>query len=434
MRNENEITLTNSQQMAVDAVQSGTGHITISGPPGSGKTFLVKYIIKMLGDELGTVLAAPTHQAKIVLTEMSGIEACTIHSLMKIHPETLEDIQIFDQSKMPDLSTVRYLIIEEASMHSKALFNITMKSIPPTCRIIAIGDKDQIQPVDHAPGELSPYFTDSRFTQIRMTDIMRQSLDNPIIQVATTIREGGWIYQNWNKEKKSGVYKVKSITDLINSYLRVVKTPEDLTKYRFLAFTNKVVDKVNSIVRKHVYKTDLPFIEGEKLVLQEPVMVEYDDDTIETIFTNGEVVTVDEIEVSDMNIRIDGSPAFSISVAKLKVTSDFSGVTHDIMSVYGEDSKAEFNYQLSEAAAVIKQMQRGQTKAAWASFWDAKKTFTETKSLGACTIHKSQGSTVKGVWLGLHDISYADTDLQQQLVYVGVTRPTDFCLYFDGSK
>lgn len=435
MQNENEVTLTNSQSMAVDAVKNGDGHITISGPPGSGKTFLVKFIIKMLGDELGTVLAAPTHQAKIVLTEMSGIEACTIHSLMKIHPETLEDIQIFDQSKLPDLSNIRYLIVEEASMHSKTLFNITMKSIPKTCRIIAIGDKDQIQPVEHAQGELSPYFTDPRFTQIRMTDIMRQALDNPIIQVATTIREGGWIEQNWNRETKTGVFKVKGISDLVNSYLRVVKTPEDLTKYRFLAYTNKVVNKVNSIVREHVYKTKLPFIEGEKIVLQEPVMIEHEDDTIETIFTNGEVVTIEEIEIFDQSIRIDGSVEFKVQAAKLLVSSDYSGVEHEFCVLYGADSETEFNYQVSEAAGIIKQMTNSNTKrSAWKTFWAAKKMFIETKSLGASTIHKSQGSTVKGVWLALHDIHYADEELKQQLVYVGVTRPTDFCLYFDGSK
>ena len=432
---ESEITLTPSQNMAVNEVKNGTGHITISGPPGSGKTFLVKYLIKMLGDELGTVLAAPTHQAKIVLTEMSGIEACTIHSLMKIHPETLEDIQIFDQSKLPDLSSIRYLIVEEASMHSKTLFKITMKSIPPTCRIIAIGDKDQIQPVEHAQGELSPYFTDPRFSQIRLTDIMRQSLDNPIIQVATKIREGGWIEPNWNRDTKTGVYKVSGITDLVNSYLRAVKTPEDLTKYRFLAYTNKVVNKVNSIVREHVYKTKLPFIEGEKIVLQEPVMVEYDDDTIETIFTNGEVVTIDEIDVFDRTIRIDGSPEFKVSAAKLSVSSDYSGIQHDFCVLYGSESELEFEYQLSESAGIIKQMGKGgNQRSAWKSFWAAKKMFIETKSLGASTIHKSQGSTVKGVWLALHDIHYADEELKQQLVYVGVTRPTDFCLYFDGTK
>ncbi|QQG34009.1 DNA helicase [Aeromonas phage ZPAH1] len=430
-----EVTLTPSQQRVIDFVMNGTGHVTVSGPPGSGKTFLAKYLIDAIGDSLGVTLAAPTHQAKIVLSEMSGMEACTIHSLMKVHPETLEDIQIFDQSKIPDLSKLRWLFVDEWSMYDKKLFQIIMKSIPAFTRIIAFGDKDQIQPVSHEPGVLSPFYTDPRFTQIEMTDIMRQSLDNPIIQVATDIREGGWIHHNWNKENKTGVFKVKSISELVNSYLRVVKTPEDLINYRFLAYTNKVVDKVNGIIRKHVYKTDKPIIEGEKLVLQEPVMVEHDDGIIETIYTNGETITVKSIEVRNDTVHIDGSPDFNIECASILARSDYSGIEHKFSVFYGNEAKEEFDFRISEAAGVIKQMPRGVSQRnAWDSFWCAKKRYIDVKSLGACTIHKSQGSTVKGVWLALHDISYADDSLQQQLCYVAVTRPTQFCLYFDGSK
>lgn len=428
-----EVTLTPSQQKVLDFVIDGEGHVTVSGPPGSGKTFLMKHIINKIGDQLGVELAAPTHQAKIVLSEMSGMKACTIHSLMKVHPETLEDIQIFDQSNQPDLSKLRWLFIDEWSMYDKKLFNIIMRSIPSFTRIIAFGDKDQIKPVEHAEGELSPFYTDTRFTKIEMTDIMRQSLDNPIIQVAKNIREGGWISHNWDKENKSGVFKVKSLTDLINSYLRVVNTPEDLVNYRFLAYTNKVVDKINGIIRKHVYKTDLPVIEGEKLVLQEPVMIEHDDGNTETIFTNGETVTVLDLEVREDTVHVDGSPNFKIKIAEICAKSDYSGVEHSFCVFYGNEEKEEFQFRISEAAGVIKQMQRGVAQRnAWDSFWVAKKKYIDVKSLGACTIHKSQGSTVKGVWLALHDMYKADYELQQQLVYVATTRPTKFCLYYDG--
>ena len=426
-----EVTLTPSQQRAIDAVIKGTGHVTISGPPGSGKTFLIKYLINLLGDKLGVVLAAPTHQAKIVLSEMTNMAASTIHSIMKIHPETYDDVKIFDQSKVPNLSEVRYLILDEGSMYDDDLVRITMKSIPPTCRVIVIGDKDQIQPVKHPAGVKSPFFTDKRFTQIHMTDIMRQSLDNPIIQVATDIRENyGWIHHNWNKENKTGVFKVNSLSDLINSYLRLVKTPEDLTKYRFLAYTNKTVNKINSIIRRHVYKTDLPYIEGEKIVLQEPYIIKCDD-VVETIFNNGEVVTIKEITIVDEPIRVSGSKEITLKTAMLKVVSDYDQKEDSFTVLYGEDQQNEFDYHMSEAAGIIKEMPNPVAKRnAWATFWAEKEKFIETKSLGASTIHKSQGTTVTGVFLALHDLHYAEPDIQQQLVYVGLTRPTQFCLYY----
>ena len=96
----------NSFNAALEAMKTTGQHITINGPAGTGKTTLTKFLINHLvrTGESGIMLAAPTHQAKKVLSKLAGMEAQTIHSLLKINPTTYEDATLFEQSDVPDLS------------------------------------------------------------------------------------------------------------------------------------------------------------------------------------------------------------------------------------------------------------------------------------------------------------------------------------------
>jgi hypothetical protein len=59
-------------------------------------------------------------------------------------------------------------------------------------------------------------------------------------------------------------------------------------------------------------------------------------------------------------------------------------------------------------------------KAPWSDFWDAKAQFSKVKALPASTFHKAQGMSVDRA-LFTRCIHYADVELAQQLLYVGVT-------------
>ena len=104
----------NAFNAALEAMKTKGQHITINGPAGTGKTTLTKFLINHLirTGESGIMLAAPTHQAKKVLSKLAGMEAQTIHSLLKINPTTYEDATLFEQSDAPDLSECRVLICD----------------------------------------------------------------------------------------------------------------------------------------------------------------------------------------------------------------------------------------------------------------------------------------------------------------------------------
>lgn len=418
--------LTDCQQNAMDTFLDSSGHLTISGAAGTGKTFLMKSILTALNNKSKNVaMVAPTHQAKSVLKRTTGADVSTIHSLLKIHPDTYEDQRHFKQSGEVDgLDEIDVLIVEEASMIDNELYEIMGSSIPRRCRILGIGDKFQLQPVKHDPGVISPMFT--RFNTVEMHEIVRQAKDNPLIQVATELREGKWLRSNWSKELKQGVLNVPNVNKMLDVYLGKIKTAEDLLDYRVLAYTNDCVDTFNGIIREHIYNTSEPFIVGEYLVTQAPVMKSSGKFPI-CVIDNGEVIKIKSIQQKTVDGLLPMVENESFDVAALTVEKE-CGTIIEFNVLWDDLQKERFERYLTIAAGTYKSM-RGNTKRLWRAFWGLQEQMIETKSLGASTVHKSQGTTLKGVCVYTQDMVYADPAIVQQLAYVAVTRPTEWALY-----
>lgn len=418
-------------------MQTGTKrrHLVINGPAGTGKSTLVKFLFNWLLKQgiSGVYAAAPTHAAKNVLAAHIGQQVSTIQSLLKINPSTYEENQIFEQKKMPDMSKARVLFCDEASFYDRKLFDIIMNTMPSYCTIIALGDKDQIKPV--APGDseagLSPFFTDPRFDQEFLTEVVRS--EDGIIKVATDVRLGSDIYPY--EHNGMGVYHHESLHSVFEKYFEIVKTPEDLMKHRWMAYTNKSVDKLNKIIRRKIYKTEKPFVHDEVIVLQEPYMIELQmggQRFKEVIFNNGEQVRILQIQkmASDHTCRGIGS-GIELEYYRLEVESlddDNTNIAW-INVIEDENELYRFNGYLAKVAGEYK---NSTGKKYWQDFWELKNKFTKIKALPAQTFHKSQGSTYDNSFLYMacmSSVEYFDPELAKQLKYVGLTRPRYSCHY-----
>lgn len=414
---------------ALNAIETNK-HITINGPAGTGKTTLTRSLIEHLikAGTTGIMLAAPTHQAKKVLSNLSGMEANTIHSLLKISPTNYEDTTAFEQSDIPDLAECRVLICDEVSMYDRELFRILMTSVPSWCTIIGMGDIAQIRPV--APGstkpELSAFFFNEKFTQVALTEVMRSNA--PIIEVATEIRKGGWIRESI--VDGAGVHSLVrpdggSVGAFMRQYFGVVKDADDLFENRMLAFTNKSVDSLNGIIRQKLYETKAPFIKHEVLVMQEPLVKSHSFEGktfTEIIFNNGELVRIKECMETTALLEVKGiDEKLVIKIWQLHVTGvDDPEMNATIQVIVDEQENNKFQYYLSRTADAFKQMK--DKRPNWKSWWALRNKFTKVKALPCGTIHKSQGSSVDNVFLFTSCIHKADPDLAQQLLYVGCTR------------
>ncbi len=169
-----------------DAIrQAATAKVMVlTGGPGTGKTTTTHGIIsayKAYG--LKILLAAPTGRAAKRLTEATGMEAKTIHRLLECKPP--EGYQKNEENPLEG----DVLIIDECSTIDIILMNSLLKAIPPTMRLIMVGDIDQLPSVG-AGNVLRDIIDSMSFPVIRLTRIFRQAQSSRIVMNAHRINEG----------------------------------------------------------------------------------------------------------------------------------------------------------------------------------------------------------------------------------------------------
>lgn len=158
--------------------------MVLTGGPGTGKTTTTHGIISAYrAYGLKILLAAPTGRAAKRMTEATGLEAKTIHRLLECKPP--EGYQRNEDNPLEG----DVLIIDECSMIDIILMNSLLKAIPPSMRLILIGDIDQLPSVG-AGNVLRDIIDSGSFPVIRLTRIFRQARTSRIIMNAHRINEG----------------------------------------------------------------------------------------------------------------------------------------------------------------------------------------------------------------------------------------------------
>jgi exodeoxyribonuclease V alpha subunit len=156
----------------------------ITGGPGTGKTTITKAILLTL-KELGLKImqAAPTGRAAKRMAEATGHPAKTVHRMLQFQPEGGFHY-CEDQKLKADV-----LVVDEASMVDAQLFVSILRALPHTCRLILVGDVNQLPSV--GPGNVLGDLIDSRKVPCAvLTHIFRQAQESFIVVNAHRINEG----------------------------------------------------------------------------------------------------------------------------------------------------------------------------------------------------------------------------------------------------
>lgn len=185
---EEDIELAGMQQMAIrEAMTSGV--LVITGGPGTGKTTIIKSIIRLLaGDGHQVVLAAPTGRAAKRMSEATGFEARTIHRLLEIGYTGDEKELLFLRNESNPIEA-DVIIIDEMSMVDILLMNHLLKAVAAGSRIILAGDADQLPSVG-AGSVLEDIIGCSMIKTVRLTEIFRQAGESMIIVNAHRVNRG----------------------------------------------------------------------------------------------------------------------------------------------------------------------------------------------------------------------------------------------------
>ena len=220
-------TLTPHQQAAFDTLveflsSDEQSMAILEGYAGTGKTYLMGEFIKLAKEKTLVCVAAPTHKAlKVICSALdasgvtigddskdnvdfdfsggianfysrkkqeTGVCSGTIHSLLAlkmINQENGEAICKQDLGKSPSIADYGLVVIDESSLISRQMFELIMTHKKQT-KILFIGDPAQLLPVEDK-NQISPVFTCVDI-KVRLNEIVRQAMDNPIIKLSMAIR------------------------------------------------------------------------------------------------------------------------------------------------------------------------------------------------------------------------------------------------------
>ena len=378
-----------------------SGHILV-GYAGSGKTYLLRLIAPMLK---GAVLCAPTNKAVKELKKLNtGLECCTIYSLLGLKMEQYEDTIKLSELKDAPLPDYDYVVLDECGMTNSELFKHIKKAMRNGIKFLFVGDPKQLPPVGESKSQIWGSFPYSV-----LDTVMRH--DNQILELATHVRESKIrdLDLKSNHSKNEGVWYLSrsAFERRIQKYARSGAFSENT---KAIAWRNKTVDYMNNLVRYELYGEQIysqKFFKGDKIVFTSPYKI--DEQT--SLFTD------DEAEV--LKIGIAKHRDYDLQCYHLTILIE---KREYIIRVLHETAQSDFDRMLNDFAYDARQPKCGHL---WQKFWQLRNSFGSVKYSYALTAHRGQGSTYENVFVDTFDIlTNPNKNEAKKCLYVGVTRPS----------
>ncbi len=436
-------------------------YFVLTGGGGTGKTTALGVLLEQISRSYEIWLTAPTHQAKDILVSKSPLghykEAKTIHGFLGLHPQPDSYGKLRLEAGMKKKFTADLVVVDEASMISGGIWEWINEESPyaetlgfSSIKWLFVGDRGQINPVGESE---SPIFT-LNLPQYELTKVLRYG--GELLELATSIRTDGLDAVKGRKSNYKNFSKFRR--DFLNS--AVNSTPGEVV---YLAWTNNAVEEMRHELREHLYDADAnePFVAGEIIRASQDILnaqvqsdlwnsicggkfnspLQHED----LIARNGQLIEVLSVEVKEP----EGNMPYKLNRLKLRNQSDrtkwmdFTYTLHpDSAEQFKKDQDAiaqlAKNWKLAHAEKDMKNQARAEdalraagykgvsgklSKEAWCDFFSRDRLFSKFNSPFTLSIHKSQGSTFKNVWVDLADAAKNRNEKERdRLAYTACTR------------
>ena len=397
--------------------------ILLKGSAGVGKTWLVHVLVKRLCIRTKAkriMCSAPTHKAlsvirtKVVVDE---VKFTTIHSAL--HYRSITDKKTGERvfkscpnANWPPLNNIDYWVIDEASMiDSDMVKSIEEYANKQKTIVIFVGDGKQINPVGE---DDSPVFH-QEYPEVELTEIIRQGEGNPIIYLSRNlprIWDKTPLTIDSNEGEPEGYLYTQNLAKIIEELAKVNGTDE----FKYLAWTNKEVDKINALVRFRLYGDHPAKIELEETIVFDAPYKNYN--------------TNEAVKVEELYKYTETRKVILTDNHKEKTTEEVKFVVYCInknILVLDDSSIPTF-----KRYAAIMNKNCKENSLSFEERNNFLATFASFKYNHALTVHKSQGSTYKTTVLNVRDISFNQNEKEKQrLFYTGITRASDLLILYN---
>ena len=232
----------------------------LQGYAGTGKSFTISKFLEYSLFKRVAFVAYTGTAAKVLSNENPGLETSTIHSLI-YKPIRGGDYVQFVLKSPEELSHLELIVVDEFSMVDGKMMSQLLSFGKP---LILVGDPFQLPAFNKTYP--NPYLNQ---VDALLTEVHRQALDNPVLSLATDIRNGATI--NPGIYGKNGEIYVGKRGDIQDSWYN-----KDV---QFLCGTNATREAINAKVAKN------PKLQiGEKIIFLK--------NDFESDITNGTLATV----------------------------------------------------------------------------------------------------------------------------------------------
>ena len=416
--------LTPNQKNALEQlklfVEGDQSCFRLSGYAGTGKSFLICYLIEWLQScEIAFVAAAPTNKAaknlqQVAISTGIVVDVKTVAQLLGQQPEINEEtgLEEFTVNNDAQFDDYEVIIIDEFSMINRTNFDAIVNAVSLTIdtKVIFVGDSAQLPPVK----EDSPIVATSEYidSTISLNEIIRY--EGEIAVVAEKIRSE----DKYNKT----IYPFQSSNDgtivcqprkewleTVTEYFKSDNCKTNPDYARLLVWKNKTAAAANKFVRSRLWGKDVPaYVPGDRLIAKKPLFRprpgQKGKNKWGILINNSEECTVIEPpSVKHLTFDKEAYTCFSIPVR-----TD-SGTPFDL-SVLTEESE---QFRSEKIKYYVEKKQ-------WNRYFDLVRMFDDVTYSYGLTVHKAQGSSIDYVFLDTEDMRYCP-DLQKML-YTALTR------------
>ena len=209
------------REAIITAVEKGM--LILTGGPGTGKTTTLNGILRFFEEDgLKVALAAPTGRAAKRMSEVTGRNAKTIHRLLEVEWDKNDRPQFSRNARNP--LEANAVILDELSMVDITLFSSFLEALPIGCRLIMVGDSDQLPPVG-AGNVLHDLISSGEIPVVELKEVFRQAMESLIVENAHRIVKGNAPILNVSDkdfffiQNESPFLAAKTVTDLCTARL-----------------------------------------------------------------------------------------------------------------------------------------------------------------------------------------------------------------------
>jgi hypothetical protein len=452
VKTEENFKLTESQKVLKQKLEvfiKGPDRIfRLIGKPGVGKTTMTKICLADFidadieshasGSDINVAGITLSHQAKNVLGEhIPNVFTFAAAYGMKEHIHS-DGTRTFEYNKFADdfpigESAVPVFVHDEISQYTTEMLKIVLEKTPMFSKIILMGDKGQLPPIDSgntmAVDEDSPVFDIELPEDCKheLTERVRQSKNNPILDLSDAIREEIFGNQDISRilkirqePKMNGIHGYDFIHySELNNHIEAKNQLET----RVIAFRNKAVQFFNRDIRKFsLGDPDDEIIEDDIICMLDNFYHEQADGHIDYILYNSDIFRLGKVYTRFIRFS-DGVKTHKIQVYVAQVL----GQKGKELIVPTPTGREELEKALQD---IHKKCKSG--KMRWPVFWKFRKKFCSCTYGYAVTAYKAQGSTYDTVYVDVNDVILTrplTPKRKLQTIYTAITRAR-YSVYF----